>query len=143
MILAIDPGVMNGWAEFTDEGEFKMMGQMDIDDLYDFFHNYSEPLSAIIIEDYVLYKKRAIQQSGSNMPASKVIGAAEMLARRKGAKLVKQKANILPIAEKLSQKFMPKDHSISHQFSAYNHGFYYLIQQGLRQPALVDGNTYG
>lgn len=144
IILAIDPGVHNGYAEFTDDGNFVFMGQLEIDDMLEFFIKYDKPVSVVIVEDYVIFKKRAIQQSGSNVPAAQVIGAAKMFAKKHGAKFVLQKANILPIAEKLSQKFLPNDHGISHQFSAYNHGFYYLVKQGLRKPATPENpNVYG
>lgn len=138
MIVAIDPGVANGYAEFEDDGTFVNMGQLVIDDMLEFFMNYDKPVSTVVIEDYILFRKRAKQQAGSNLPASQVIGAAKMFAKMKGAKFVKQEAGILPIAQKWSQIKMPKDHNESHQISAYNHGYYYLVRNGIRQPQLAE-----
>lgn len=137
MILAIDPGKDNGYALWEDDGELVTFGQLTIDEMDDFLLSFDRPVSAVIVEDYRLFKKRAIQQSGSNMPASQVIGKAEMFAAMKGAKFIKQRADVLPIAQKLSQKKLPTDHSISHQFSAYNHGFYWMVQQGIVKPAIA------
>lgn len=141
MIIAIDPGAMNGLAVFDEEGELVSFCQLTIDELIQWFIDYEEEVSTVVIEDYRLYKKRAIQQSGSNMPASRVIGQAEMFAKMKGAELVKQRADILPTGQKLTGIKMPSDHSISHQFSAMIHGAYWLIKQGRRKTALERGEV--
>ena len=141
MILAIDPGKMNGWAIFDEDGELVEFGQVHEDGLFDWLKTKTQNLSTIVIEDYILYKKKAMKQSGSDMVASRVIGRVEMFASLVGAKLVKQKADILPTAQKLSGYKMPSDHSISHQFSAINHGIYWLIKQGRRKNALERGDV--
>lgn len=141
MIIAIDPGKDNGYAIFGEDGEMVDMGQFTIEELQTWLLAYEEPVSTIVVEDYRLFKKRAIQQSGSDMPASRVIGIVEMYAKMKGAKLVKQRADILPVAQKISGIKLPKDHSISHQFSALNHGIYWLVNEGRRKSALARGDV--
>lgn len=141
MIIAIDPGKDNGYAIFSEDGELVDMGQLTIEELQTWLLAYEEPVSTIVIEDYRLFKKRALQQSGSDMPASRVIGIVEMFAKLKGAQLVKQQANILPQAEKISGVSLPKDHGISHQFSAFNHGVFWLVSQGRRKSALARGEV--
>lgn len=139
MILALDPGKASGWATFTDEGQFVLMGQTStVEEIIDWLDNFKEDVSTVVVEDYVLFKRRALSQSGSKMPAAQVIGAASLFAKKKGAKFVKQRADILGVAEKLSGVPLPADHSISHQFSAYNHGYYYLVKQGIRQSAAAE-----
>ena len=141
MILAIDPGKMNGWAIFNEDGELVEFGQVHEDELSNWLNTKTSDVSTIVVENYVLYKKKAMKQSGSDMVASRVIGRLEMYASLKGAKLVKQPADILPTAQKLSGYKMPSDHSISHQFSAINHGIYWLIKQGRRKSALERGDV--
>lgn len=141
MILAVDPGVTIGWAIFYSDGEIHSFGQIHKDDFPQWLADQEFEFHTIVVEDYVLYRKKAVKQSGSNMPASLVIGQLEMFAAQQGAKLVKQQADILPQAQKLSGLKMPSDHSISHQFSALNHGVYWLIKEGIRKNALERGDV--
>lgn len=134
MILSIDPGKANGYAKWKDTGEFMMMGQLVIEDIPEFLAKLEEPVSVVVVEDYIIFSKRAKQQAGSNVPAARVIGALELFAAQKGAKLVKQDASILTSAQKIANMKMPSDHSVSHQISAYLHGYHYLVKNGLRHP---------
>lgn len=140
MILAVDPGVTIGWAIFEDDGEIHTFGQTHKDEFPKWLADQEYKFHTIVVEDYVLYRKKAVKQSGSNMPASLVIGQLEMFAAQQGAKLVKQQADILPNAQKISGIKMPSDHSISHQFSALNHGIYWLVKNKMREGALARGD---
>lgn len=140
MILAVDPGITIGWAIFEDDGEIHTFGQIHKDEFPTWLAEQEHSFHTIVVEDYVLYRKKAVKQSGSNMPASLVIGQLEMFAAQQGAKLIKQQADILPQAQKISGIKMPSDHSISHQFSAINHGIFWLVKEGIRENALARGD---
>lgn len=135
-VIGIDPGKMNGIAIFNGDGSVDGYGQMDLDELLDWTTEYEEPVSAVIVEDFILFKKRAIQQSGSRMHASQVIGMMKSFAKRKDAFFLLQKSDILPTAEKISGVKMPADHSISHQISAYNHAYFWMHKAGIVRSAL-------
>lgn len=133
MYLAIDPGKTNGWAYFNETGFCEEYGQGDLDELREFFQEYEKTLQVVIIEDFKLFKHKALVQSGSDMVASRVIGAVEEWVRPRKIKLVKQPADRLTIAQLWSGKKMPKNHAKSHWVSAYNHGYYYLVKAGVKK----------
>lgn len=133
MYLAIDPGKMNGWALFNSDAFCEEYGQGDLDELREFFNEHEKTLQVVIVENFKLFKHKALVQSGSDMVASRVIGAIEEWVRPRDIKLVKQDASVLSIAQLWSGKKMPKNHAKSHWVSAYNHGFYYLVKQGVKK----------
>jgi hypothetical protein len=130
-LLAIDPGLMNGWALFHDL-VFMEMGQISLNDLPAFLENGDEP-SLVVVEDYKLFKHLALQQSGSHIEAAKAIGVIESYCNRHGVKMVLQQAGILPIAEKWTNTKRPKNHAKGHQVCAYLHGEYFLIKNGYKE----------
>lgn len=137
MYLSFDPGDTTGIAEFLDDGTLTWMGQVSLKDLMEYLNNY-EPTRemTVIIEDFVLFARRAQQQAGSRMKASQAIGIIKMFASRHNAKVVMQQASIKPIALKLTGARMPSKHSQTHQIDAYLHGAYYLINQGILETKL-------
>lgn len=131
-IIAFDPGDTTGWAAFSGEGDTKMLGQVKFDDLPGFLASMDETkISYVIVEDYRLFAKRAMQQAGSTMKASQVIGMLTLWAAQKGAELVKQPSSIKPAALKWSQIKMPGSHAQSHQYDAYLHGYHWMVSRGL------------
>lgn len=54
----------------------------------------------IVVEDFVLFKRKAVQQSGSRMVASQIIGKAELTAASVGATFKKYSSDKLPNASK-------------------------------------------
>lgn len=136
-LLAIDPGKATGWAIF-ENGVVKTMGAEHSVEAFDkWLHDVPEKfgkIDVVVMEDFRLFRHKAQQQIGSRFEASQVIGLVTSWARRHGAELVMQKADILAIAPKWSKMPMPKDHSKSHSVSAYNHAFYYLITNDMRMP---------
>lgn len=135
-ILAFDPGDTTGVAIFSDQGELKQMTQLKLQDLIDFLGGYEFPVSLVIVEDFRLFKRKAMQQVGSTMPAPQVIGAIKTFASMKGVEVVLQPANIKPLALKWSGIIMPGNHADSHQWDAYLHGYYWLVSNGILQTKL-------
>lgn len=135
MYLAIDPGEAsnNGYALFDETGFMTEFDQITRDALMDMLEEYSDDLIAVIIEDYTLFKNKALQQSGSKLETVRIIGEVEGFCRRHKITIVKQDPSILKIAQLWSGKKMPKNHSKSHWVSAYNHGYYYLVKQKIKK----------
>jgi hypothetical protein len=131
MYLAIDPGESsnNGYALFDETGFCTEFDQITRDTLMDLLDEYSSDLTAVVIEDFTLFKSKALQQSGSKLETVRIIGAVEDFCRRHNITCVKQPASHLTIAQLWSGKKLPKNHSKSHWVSAYNHGYYYLVKQ--------------
>lgn len=137
-ILAIDPGGMNGLAWFKEDYQLEGFAQVKLDDLVLWLENHEPKPELVILEDYRLWKHKALQQSGSNMPASRGIGHVESYCTRNRIKLVKQSPQVLEPAQKMSQMKMPSDHSQSHWVSAYNHAYWYMVKQGFRQVEMAE-----
>lgn len=131
MYLAIDPGEFsnNGYALFNKKGVCLDKDQITRDALMALLDEYVDELTAVIIEDFTLFKNKALQQSGSKLETVRVIGAVEDFCRRHEIECVKQASSILAIAQLWSGEKMPKNHSKSHWVAAYNHGYYYLAKK--------------
>ena len=132
MILAFDPGDTTGVCVFKENGDVASLSQLSLSEFLAWAATYEpeEPVTTLVIEDYVLFAKRAVKQSGSRMKASQVIGALKLLAIRLNATVVMQPSSIMPIASKWSQIYLPANHAQSHQIAAFLHGYYWLVQQG-------------
>lgn len=134
LLLAVDPGIANGWAEFTDGiltdwGTVKGVNEFD-----DWLHSRPHKYDQVVFEDYRLFRHKAQQQIGSRFEAVQVIGMLGSWARRQGAKTDRQPSSILPIGAKYSGWAMPSDHSKSHHVSAIAHGFYWLVSNNMIIP---------
>lgn len=132
--LACDPGKATGWATWDSEGIWLDMGTAwSHDELHDLLANFPTSIKVVIVEDFKLFRNKALKQTGSRMPASLSIGQIETFAKLWGAVLIKQPSGIKPIAEKLTgQKTGGLTHSKTHVIDAYNHGEYYLIQNKIK-----------
>lgn len=136
-MLAVDPGKSTGWCVFKegvlrDTGICRSVEEFDekIDHLEE---EYGKP-DLLVVEHFYLFKHKAQQQSGSTFEAVQVIGMLKRQARKWGAEFVTQNSSILPIAVKWSKVAMPSNHKNSHWISAYNHGIYYLVKNGMALP---------
>ena len=147
--LALDPGLNTGWATWDKDGEVLAMGTTrDYDDLHKKLAGLPVSIRVVILEDFKLFRNKAIQQTGSRMPAPKAIGQIETFARLWNAKIVKQPSNIKPIAENMTGKrtknyetgrlLMPKEQT--HMWDAFNHGEYYLIKNNIKK---IDLSEFG
>lgn len=138
--LAVDPGETSGWATFDSEGNMTGWGQILGFDNFDDWLDKQEPFDVVIYENYRLFKQRALQQAGSKLLTVQIIGALKSKARKWGARVVEQNPDIKKIAQMWSQeKPDGAHHKNSHKIDAYNHGFYYLVNQGVCKTALQEG----
>ena len=134
--LALDPGLHTGWATWDESGTPITMGTVhNYDALHELLESFPSTIRVVILEDFILFKHKAREQSGSKMPAPKAIGQIETFARLWRAQIVKQPSSIKAIAERsvggMSTKGMAKIRT--HMWDAYNHGNYYLIKQGIKK----------
>lgn len=131
--LSLDPGDASGWA-LWNENELVEMGIARENDLIDLFDSFAwGRLKHIVYEDWRLQKGRALQQAGSHMIASQVIGMAKLHARQTNASLWPQEVSCLTMAMLHSGILRPADHSKTHDIDAVLHGFWWLESMG-RQP---------
>lgn len=151
MFISIDPGKNVGAASFHPDGTDYNKTSMDEKEFRVFLRRLvsmagSQPdLNIVfIMEDFKLRFDKAIDQTGSNMPASRIIGAVQMVDEilQRQSSIVLQQPGILHTAlkwagySKLANK--PRSYHVPDEISAYSHGVYYLINKGLRKHPIFD-----
>lgn len=139
--LAFDPGKVTGFAAFSTNGTPTIMGHIP-----DWQEGVSQFLTAFAKPDVklpkvVIYEAYQIRGRGQNVDRNAirtraVISVIKNFAALVDAQLVAQQAAILPIAAKFSGMEIPRDHSLSHQISAFNHGWYKLTQDKVVVPRI-------
>lgn len=143
-LLAIDPGLATGYSVWLDarpgrQGDVRGMSKFD-DWLVEYVGKYGKP-DIIVMEKFELFRWKAEKQSGSNMPASKVIGKVELWAKMHKIPIVMQAPSILPVAQKWSKIKMPSNHDQSHHIAALNHAVYYLVKNNYMLPLGMEQNA--
>ena len=136
--VSIDPGESTGWVTWDKTGQMIAQGTCRGRDALEDLLESLGPVPVVVVEDFTLYKNKALQQSGSKLETVRVIGSIESWARRNKSTIKMQPASILSIAQLWSGMKMPKNHRVSHWVSAYNHGYYYLVKAGVRKLELRD-----
>jgi hypothetical protein len=140
MFIAIDPGKNTGVATFNSDGSdlAKYVFQEDSFRLFMLGLLHIEGSVTFILEDFKLVKGKALEQTGSDMPAPRIIGAMQMVDTilGKNSEIVYVQPGNLRTALKwagyseLANK--PYGWHCPDDLSAYAHGVMYLIQQKLR-----------
>lgn len=141
LLVAFDPGDTTGVALFRytpgeKAGRFLNMGQFTLEELEQFCATFEEEVHAVVYEKYQVLPHKAAVHRGSKLKASQGIGMIKMLARLKSAEIFEQRPDQMHMATKWSGVKLPKTHSQSHQYSAYNHGFFWLYHRDLIESAL-------
>ena len=146
--VSIDPGGSQvgartiGLARWDESGRLLFMDQYSLQEMQDFLINLQEvkngQLKAFIVEEYRVLPEKLAIHNRSKLETSQCIGQIKMSARILGVKVIEQPSTILGIAQQWSGTKMPKDHSKSHQISAYLHGYYYLYRKGLIKSRVLE-----
>lgn len=147
MFIAIDPGENVGVATFSDAG-------LDIKRHIFRLPDFREKVLALlavtsndqhytfIMEDFNLRLDKALDQTGSNMPAARAIGAVEMINDILGSRstIVMRHPRLLYSALKAAgyAKYANKRIHPPDDIAAYAHGVDYLIEIGLRRHPVLD-----
>jgi len=152
MFISIDPGNNVGLATFSAEGDdiYKTVTKLSefrrfyLSNIYSSINLGDINEITFIMEDYKLRKEMAIAQTGSDMPASRCIGAVEQINDMLGAKST---IELVPPGNlrgslkwagfpELARK--PRSWHCPDDISAYAHGVKYLIDQGLRKHPIFE-----
>lgn len=156
MFISIDPGHNVGVATFDERGDDIHKTTMDLPRFRKMFlkNVLRERLKApegtskltFIMEDYKLRKDMAINQTGSDMPASRCIGAVEFAYDILGpdrCEIILQPSGNLRTALKwagypeLANK--PRTWHCPDDLSAYAHGVFWLIKNDYRKHPIFNG----
>lgn len=149
MYISVDPGKNVGVATFGEDGKDIKKATMDLDKFRSFLTLILAALPQdeklrFIMEDFRLRHDKAIDQTGSDMPASRCIGAVEMMSTLLGERsmIFLQKPGDLRGALKwagfpeLANK--PKSWHCPDDMAAYAHGVHRLINLGIRKHPIFD-----
>lgn len=151
LYLAIDPGRHIGVATFTDTGDIIMKRTLDntqflqLLSLLDGQLRTQENMQLVIIaEDFKLRKDKALEQTGSEMPAPKVIGMLELFhaLHPNKTKLHMQDPKYLSTGLKWAGNghMVRKGYHPPDDCAAEAHGVYYLVQTQIRtHPIFLKG----
>lgn len=153
MFISIDPGKNNGVASFSDEGQDIKKKVMQEEEFLHFLQMLlvikgdGKNHITFILEDFKLRQDKAIDQTGSDMPSSRMIGAVQFADRILGdqSDIVYQRPGILNSALKwagysdLANK--GRGYHVPDDIAAYSHGVYYLITQNLRKHPIFNENS--
>jgi hypothetical protein len=139
--MAFDPGKVTGFATFAENGMPVEMGHIpDWNVGVARFVNTpvfkSNPPKVVICEAYQI-RGRGQTVNSDAIRTRSVISIIKNFAAASEARLIMQQASILPIAAKFSGMEMPRDHSLSHQISAFNHGWYRLTEDKVVVPRIM------
>lgn len=133
-IVSFDPGEDTGWSILEDPGGYEIAHGIEHYKVFPRFlsklHGLYGRMSMCIIEDYALFKSKALAQSGSKLITVRVIGMLEYWAYINDVDIVYQSPQDKKPAEKWTGRKPPSDHSKSHDIDAFNHGIFYLYNQG-------------
>lgn len=140
-LLAVDPGNTTGWALFIDNPIPVQIGEMSIDEFYDWLNNDTlwkeNPLNQIVLEDYIIRPEqfRGFDHTWSRVPTVQVIGAVQCFARRYHVPVHLSQASLLSPAAKRFHVSDPKNRRLKNRnaISALIHGRLWFEKQGLIQ----------
>lgn len=147
--VAFDPGIATGIAEFDEKGILQLFdilkGDKKLDEYLDKLES-EHTVDVVIYEEYrvghshsqLLTDKYSTIHGGKSVPTEQAIGNILRTARRLNAKIVKQQPRILSVAQLWSGVKIPTNHDKSHGIVALNHGIYYLTQQKIIKPRVLE-----
>ena len=136
IVLSVDPGETNGWVvqdenKLIDKGQAKGLAEM-----MNVMDEWEDDIEQLVVEDYVILGQKAQSHAGSRVPTIQVIGYLKAWAIQHKIPFKMYPARMKPIQQKRTQVFPKGAHSKNHWVDAYNHGRYFLIEQGLAKSAL-------
>lgn len=154
--LGIDPGKTTGLARIDVDIDLKKIVHTNETECgWDLFcvilssmevlaQERSHPIT-VIMEDFLLFQHKAKAQIGSRMEATQVIGAVKYVVGSSKGKinLTLQPSSINPIAAKWSGRAIKQANDpnlhIPNPISAYNHVYYYLVNNSIIPHRILNG----
>lgn len=135
-MASFDPGFPCGYCLWDEHGNLLEQSQFSEQEMLEEMVGMDGQVRHIVYEDFRLLRHKALQQSGSRMEASQAIGILKMQAFYIAAQTHVQRPENLHVASMWSGVKMPSNHKVSHEVSAYLHGYYWLVVQGIVVPSL-------
>lgn len=140
MIWSIDPGETVGFAEWHDDGSFLLKQKMPWENFETMLVDASGPMGdlglsspqKIIVEQWAFSPGKT--QGGNKMVSSQVIGMVKLFARLIDAEVVMQDPRILKVSALHTGTPIPKSGHFDDDISAYLHGHYYFVVNGILKP---------
>jgi hypothetical protein len=142
-VLAIDPGrtegvtAGSGWCYQDPNEVFKMGSTKDLEKLLIDWNLTDDPIDVLVVEEYRIIPQTINQNIGIKQVTVQNIGAAKLWARMNKIRVVEYLPTLKPTQCKATGVTPKKMQKIKeHEWDAYNHGRYFLIQSGLAPSAL-------
>lgn len=134
-VLSLDPGKNIGRALWSDQGILLFRDICDLDTALSYLVN-AKGITTIVYEDWQLFT-RQVEQTGSKMEASQLIGAVKLWEKLDEVRFAKaQPGSILPVSALHAGVKLPKGHTPD-DVSAMLHGHYWFVERGILQPHAV------
>jgi hypothetical protein len=145
LIISIDPGKNIGVATFTNSGKDISKTVMSEGSFFRFLELIVEKVrgekNTFIVEKFSLRQDLALEQTGSTMPASEIIGAVKFIDYflKDKVELVWSSPGNIKSALKVSgmHKYLRHSHPPD-DIVAYAHGVQYLINKEIRKHPIFE-----
>lgn len=138
MIWSVDPGESIGLAEWEDDGTLLRQRKLTVDELLSTLTdmlNYDIVPSKIIVEQWAFDPGKTGR--GDKMVSSQVIGMLRLFAHVERVELVYQDRRILKVSALHTGTPIPKSGHFDDDVSAFLHGHYYFVVQGILQARVL------
>lgn len=148
--IAFDPGVATGIAAW--DKNIKLV-KLNILRGFEALYKFLDEIEAQNPKpDVIIYEKYRVGHSydklvsggtlsrihgGKTVPTEQAIGNILRTANKIKARVISQEQSILAVAQLHSGIKLSKNHANSHHQSAYNHGYEWLLRQGLIKPRVL------
>lgn len=136
-VWSIDPGEKIGFASWRDDGDLRYNDTLSVDRMMEVLAGASNLPHTVVMEDWRLRGHRAMQQTGSRMLASQVIGMVRLFCFAHETKLVYQEPQVMQLAAMHQGIKYPKGH-VPDALAAKLHGLYYFESVDLLSPVSLE-----
>lgn len=138
MIWSIDPGESIGVCVWEEDGTLTSQKKVNIDQFMSMLAewlNYGIAPTKIIVEQWAFDPGKTGR--GDKMVSSQVIGMLRLFAHVERVELVYQDRRILKVSALHTGTPIPKSGHFDDDVSAYLHGHYYFVVQGILQARVL------
>lgn len=135
--IAIDPGETCGFALYDKSGKLLWLEQHPLNRLITYLWAILKDNKncVVICEAYRVYPQKAMDHIYSDLKTVKAIGRIEALCELTESKLVMQPATVKSTGFRWIGK--KPSSQLKHQQDAHAHGIYYLVSNGIIDPAAL------